>query len=318
MFFKYRLHAYDAWAGYNLVTDRLAASRIRDRKFIALRYARNSFSELPHQVTGFDPVFNNTEAVLGQLTFFRQDFYKTNYVYGFGVTEDVPYGYNISLIGGWYRQLALERPYGGIKADRYIISGNKDFYRFFFRAGAFYRDYELEDAGIVIGGNMFSRMMYWKKVKIRQFTGFNYSGIFNRHAGDLLRINNPFGLYNFNAHHIIGDQRIGLVSETYMYLNYKFLGFKFAPFVTANAVAITPEFGNFSKADIYSGIGGGIRTRNENLVFGTVELRGIFFPRQIDGEPVYKILLNTNLCYRYNSNYVSKPDITRLNVDDGL
>jgi len=37
---------------------------------------------------------------VGQFTFFRQDFYKTNYIYGFGTTEDVPQGYNVAVTFG--------------------------------------------------------------------------------------------------------------------------------------------------------------------------------------------------------------------------
>ncbi|WP_276133788.1 hypothetical protein [Polluticoccus soli] len=318
MFFKYDRRAYDGWFGYNLITDKLIANRIRDRKFISARYARNIFDQVPEQVTGFDPIFNNTETVLGQITFFRQNFYKTNYVFGFGITEDIPYGYNVSVTGGWQKQLWLERPYAGIKADRYYISPGKDFYRFFFRTGAFYRGYTLEDAGLLIGTNMFTRMFTAGSTRIRQFSSVSYSGIFNRYAGDVLRINNPFGLYNFNSRWITGDQRIGVLSETYFYLKYSILGFRFAPFVTVNAVTITPEQESFQKADIYTAIGGGIRVRNNALVFGTMELRGLYFPRDVAGEPSYKILLNTNLRYRYNSNFVVKPDIITLNLDDGL
>jgi hypothetical protein len=317
MFFKYSMHAYDVWGGYNLITDRLIAARIRDRKFISARYAKFRFTDVPEQVTGFDPIFNNTETVLGQITFFRQNFYKTNYIFGFGITEDIPYGYNVSLTGGWQRQLDLERPYAGIKADRFYISPGKDFYRFFFRSGAFYRGYALEDAGVVIGANMFTRLFKAGSTRIRQYSSLSYSGIFNRYAGDVLRINNPFGLYNFNSRWITGDQRIGVLSETYFYLKYSFLGFRFAPFVTVNAVTLTPEQESFQKADVYTGIGGGLRVRNNALVFGTMELRAIYFPREVEGEARYKIMLNTNLRYRYNSNFVTKPDIITLNLDDG-
>lgn len=318
LFYKYGMHAYDVWAGYN-ITDRRTMNKgtRRNRKFISLRYARNVFYDVPYQVGDrFDPLFNNMQAILGQVTFFRQDFYKMNYVYGFGITEDIPYGYNLSLVGGWHRQLDLDRPYGGIKFDRYVVPKTGEFYRFYFRGGAFYNKYELQDAEILVGINMFSRLWQWKQTKARQYMRLSYAGIFNRKTSELLRVNNPFGLQSFSDGTIRGDQRLNYLSETYVYLPRKILGFSFAPFVLLNAVALVPEKEPFKKSDIFTGIGGGIRSRNENLVFGTIELRGIYFPRKVEGQPAFKILFNANLRYRYNSNYISKPDIPMLNTDD--
>ena len=318
VFYRYSLNAFDSWIGYNIASEKLNTTKIRDRRFLSLRYAQNIVDQQPYQVNGgFHPLFNDVQLALAQITFFRQDFYKTNYIYGFGITEDIPYGYNIAVTGGWHKQLYLERPYAGLRAERYIVSKAGEFYRLYFRGGSFYEKLGLEDGALVIGGSAFSRLMQWKNVKIRQYMSLSYSGLFNRRSTELLRINNPFGLHNFHQQHINGDQRIGVFSESYFYLKYQLLSFKFAPFITANAVAITPPLGNFTKADIYTGIGGGIRSRNENLVFGTIELRSIFFPRRVEGEPAFKIMLNTDLRYRYNSNYVNKPSIIDPNFDDG-
>jgi hypothetical protein len=99
-----------------------------------------------------------------------------------------------------------------------------------------------------------------------------------------------------------------------MFLKYKLLGFKFAPFVFADATFLTPQQ-NFSKSDAYYGIGWGVRTRNENLVFGTIEARMVYFPRNVPQNNRFKILTTINLQFRYNTTYVNKPDIVQLNVD---
>jgi hypothetical protein len=69
------------------------------------------------------------------------------------------------------------------------------------------------------------------------------------------------------------------------------------------------------KSGFYYGLGGGIRIRNENIVFGTLELRVIYFPRKSQQNNALKLTLNTNLRFRYNNNYVKAPDIIQLNSD---
>jgi hypothetical protein len=67
------------------------------------------------------------------------------------------------------------------------------------------------------------------------------------------------------------------------------------------------------KGDLYSAIGAGVRTRNENLVFGTMELRASFYPRTINNMPVWNITFNTALQYKYNSTLVRRPDFVAVN-----
>jgi hypothetical protein len=259
--------------------------------------------------------FNDRQAVLGQFTFFRQDFYKTNYIYGFGTTEDVPEGYNVALTGGWYKQLYLERPYSGVDANLYVTTKKGDFIQYFLRSGAFLHKGQLQDAGVLIGSGIYSRLFLLSRIKIRQYVNLSYSRQFNRLGIDPLTINNIFGLRYFSGDSTFGYQRMTFHSETTFFLNYKFLGFKFAPYAFADLSFLTPDREAFSKSSLYHGLGAGIRTRNENLVFRTIELRFAYFPRRTMQNEPFKIILNTGIQFRYNNTYVKAPDIIQLNTD---
>ncbi|RYD57147.1 MAG: hypothetical protein EOP56_10120 [Sphingobacteriales bacterium] len=316
-FYQYRNISFDGWAGINIGCEKLLKNQaVRDRRFLSARYAKSDFDKVPGQIgDAYYGGFNNMQLALGQITFFRQDYYKTNYIYGFGVTEDIPYGYNISLIGGWTKQLKLERPYAGFRAEKYTVTSGGTFYQHFLRSGGFLNHKKMEDVSILAGSSVITKLMTYRKMKVRQYFGVSYARLFNKFTNDWLRINNPFGLRDFNDWYPGGYQRISLQSETSMFTNYMFLGFKFAPFVSLNASLLTPDKTVLHKSDIYTGIGGGVRTRNENLVFNTVEIRGIFFPRRAEGQPMFKLNLTTNLRYRYNSNYITRPDFVYVNAE---
>src|SRR4029079_15811703 len=104
-------------------------------------------------------------------------------------------------------------------------------------------------------------------------------------------------------------------TETIFFLKLKVLGFKFAPIATADMVFLTSEREKSLHSGFYSGFGGGIRTRNENVLLGTIELRFMYFLRKSQQHDAFKLTLATNLRFRYNSNYVKAPDIIQVNYD---
>jgi hypothetical protein len=317
VFYKYRYRVRDAWVGWNLGTERfLANTSVRDRKFLGVRYLNTHFYQTPDQVGDrFNFRFNDRQAVLAQFTFFRQDFYKTNYIYGFGTTEDVPEGYNVALTSGWYKQLFLERPYAGVDANRYVVTPKGGFIQYFLRSGAFLHAHRLEDASLLIGSSYYSPLFVFSRLKIRQYLNLSFTRLWNRVGLDPLTIDNVFGLRYFSGDSTFGYQRITLHSETTLFANYKLLGFKFAPFAFGDLSLLTPEGQDFSKSSLYHGIGAGMRTRNENLVFGTIELRLVYFPRKTQQNDSFKIMLTSNIQFRYNNTYVKAPDIVQLNTD---
>ncbi len=315
---QYSYTNFDVWAGYNLFLEDILRgdNSNRERKFLSLRYLNQHFIELPeifkHQ---YNYVYNSKEAVLGRLTFFKQDFIKTQYIYGFGVTEDVPYGYNISLTAGWWKQLDLSRPYAGVNVDYYVAKSEGAFAQYYLRTGAYFHQNTVQDASILAGFRYFSKLIFTGNVKIRESIRATYTQLFNRITSEPLRIDNPFGLREVGTDSLYGIQRASVQTETTVFTNIRLYKFKLAPFVYADVSALRAEHDPFSQTNIYTGIGGGLRTRNESLIFGTIELKAIWFPRTIPGNTAFRITLNSDIRYRYNTQYVQAPDIARLNTD---
>ncbi len=316
IFYKYRYDLVDAWAGYSIAINQLTATNntIRDRRFLAFRYYKRNFTELPTQIRkNFDPVFNTTEMGLLQLTLYRQDYYKTRYVYGFGTTEDIPYGYNIAIVAGLQRQLYLQRPYAGLSASQFITTSQGDFIKLYLRTGGFLYDKNIQDGSILVGASAFSRIFFWGSTLVRGFANLNYTQLFNRVTYAPLHINNTYGLRGFLSDSAFGTQRLSLQLETEFYLKGQILGFRFAPFPYADLSLITPENKPYSQSSLYTSLGGGLRARNPNLVFETIELRAYFFPGAPNNMRGFKVILLSNLKFRYTSNYITAPDVVQLN-----
>lgn len=311
-FYKYQYTTFDAWAGYNLDVNKLLTNKVQDKKFVSIRYLKNQFSESPFQTAGhYNFRYDNRQAVLGGITFFKQKFYKTNYIYGFGTTEDMPYGYNVALTAGWYKQADLKRFYAGIDANKYVYTGKGYFIQYFLRTGAFFKD-GMQDVNLLLGTSIYSKLFLYRNLKLRQYINVSYARQFNRIALDQLNVGNSFGVRYFRADSALGDERLSLYSETFFFLNTKIFGFKFSPFAFGNVSFLKPEDRSISKTGAYYGLGGGLRTHNENLVLQTVELRLAYFPRKIN-QNSFKLTFNANIRFKYSSNYVRAPEIIQVN-----
>jgi hypothetical protein len=319
---SYKYNLFDAWAGYSIGIKLLTATNntIRDRRFLAIRYYNRDFTQEPKLVQAspfFDPVFNSSQAILAQFTFFRQDYYKTQYVYGFGTTEDLPYGYNIAATIGLHRQshngMVLERPYAGVNASQYVATNKGDFIQFYLRTGGFLHNGNIQDGSYLVGATGYSRIFFLNSTKIRQYINVGFTQLYNRTTYAPLRINNEFGPRGFLSDSAYGTRRLSLQLETAFYLKYKFLGFQFAPFPYGDLTLIAPEKGSFIQSALYTSLGGGIRARNQNLVFETIEIRSFFFPAAPANMRGFKVVVSSNIRFRYSSNYITAPDLVRLN-----
>jgi hypothetical protein len=317
--FKYSYRLADAWAGYNLG----ARSNIRQnlntrlKRFIALRGIHQTFDHIPDiYQTHYNFSYSNLASVLGAFTIFEQDYYHTNFLYGFGRNEDVPEGFSLSFTGGWSNRNNLSRPYLGFDYQRNYFSDRKNYINYTIRAGAFINEGNLEDISFLTSVEYFTRLRKLGKSKwlLRHFI----SGSITQQArivlnGPLL-LSSIYGIPQLSNENIRASTRVTCNMESVFYNTWKFFGFSFAPFSFVN-LSYLKQIGvvNFSKGDIYTAIGAGIRTRNENLVFGTMELRTFYFPRTTGNLVPWNISFTTNLIYKYNSQFIRKPDFAVVN-----
>ena len=311
-FRSYTYYVKDFWIGYNIGIKNKVENR--NRYFVGLRTYGQSFSHLPAQETELDTlVYTNEQYVLGTLTFYNQNFYRTNYVYGFGRTEDVPYGTRISLLFGRAKKFDTFRPYIGAEFDKSVFMKNGDFQQYSVRAGGLKNGDKLEDITLLASASLFRRLIHWKSFKIRQSVDISYTTILNQVGNRPLRIDNDFGIKSFQADSLVGTQRLNVGLETAVYLRPSLLGFKFAPFIFTEMAMIAPKNQTLFKQKPYFALGGGVRTRNENLIFGTIELRMFYFPRVTEDLSHFRLTVSSNLRVKYSSGFVKAPAFIKYN-----
>lgn len=315
--YKYAYYNIDGWFGYSLDSKRslYEEKEIRVHKFAAIRGFYQHFLTVPTKYkTEYDYRFADFNGALASINVFKQVFYKTNFIYGFGRAEDVPEGFSLSLTSGWVNKQDAKRPYVGL--DGQLNNFFKDGYyiSYTFRAGGYFYRHRFEDVDLLFNLDKFTKL---KKLNpnwyFRCFLSAGITAQVNPVLNAPLFLNSIYGLPYFDNGTVNSDLRTTVKAETVFFNTKKLLGFRFAPFLFTDLSLLKPIKQQFNKSDLYSAVGGGIRTRNENLVFGTMELKGYYFPRTNETMNSWKIELNTDIRFKFNSTFIKRPDFVIAN-----
>lgn len=315
--YKYSYRNVDVWYGYNFGSQRLLYKNMqtRVRKFIAVRTLYQQFTDIPNKNhTIYDYRYANITGLLSSLSIFKQETYRANFIYGFGRNEDVPEGFSASLIGGWTRKEDRNRPYFGIDALKSHFNKKGFYSTYTFKVGGYLYSKRLEDIDILFNVDHFTMLRkLGGKWLNRNFFSAGFTKQINPVLNQPINLNSIFGLPYFWGNPGPADLRGTIKGETVFFNMQKFWGFRMAPFVFGDMSMLTPINQPFRKSSLYSSIGAGVRTRNENLTLGTIELRAYYFPRTLPGMKNFKVEIGTNIRFKYNTTFIRKPDFVMPN-----
>jgi len=316
--YKYAYGMMDGWMGINIgaglrVKDNL---QTRLRKFISFRAVSKRFSEIPDTAyKKYDIHYSNIDAGLIAFNIFKQEYYHTSFIYGFGRNEDVPEGYSFSVISGLTQRNMRTRPYLGLDYERDYFTNQKNYTNFIIKLGGYLHNGSLEDISFLSSVNYFTSLKKlsnpkWSK---RSFVQISATQQLNTILNEPLYLRSEFGIPTFKNDNIQAATRASCNIESVYYNMVKYYGFSFAPFIFINSSYIKLIGEDLQKGSIYTALGLGCRTRNENLVFGTIELKAYYYPRTISNMTPLNVSLTTGLRFRYNSQLIRRPDFVQMN-----
>lgn len=311
---RYRYYQFESWLGFNTASRRSPVNEEKNklRLLTGLRILTKKFTLRPRKYQSiYNWQFADLTAILGSMTFYRQNFLKTQYIYGFGRTEDIPEGILISFTAGHTIKQDLSRPFIGINFQQYGFNKRNNYIDVTARSEGYLGDHGLEDINLLASVNYFDHLkMLGKKWKQRFFLSFSAARQINTKLNEPLFLTNDFGLPEYGRVYIGGDSRVSAKAESVFFSPWVLAGFRFAPIAFANVTAFQPYDKRLS---LYSSFGGGMRARNESLIFGTIEIKGFYFPgANYKGESL-GLSLSTNVVFKYNTQFIKKPDFIQVN-----
>ena len=314
-FLNYSYLLTDAWSAYTLIhyKNKVQELKSRDGHYLSGRFFRQSFFDKPIQPAALkSPTYNDQWYVLGSLNFFRQNFYKTRYISEFGKTEDIPYGHFFSVYVGTQYTSFRYRLYSGAEYEREYVFSDGSFARIQFLAGGFFHKNDLEDFILRYDGYWYSKVLFFQTFKIRQMFSSTYAIALHPVLVGPLNVNGSNGIDGFSSNYPSGLQRIVVHSETSCWAPYIVYGFRFVFFASEEIAAIGPNNGFLTDNKLYCGFGGGVRIKNENLIFKSFELKMFYYPNIPPDGTKFRIGISTSLGVSFSQPLIHAPSFISM------
>ena len=217
---------------------------------------------------------------LGNIAFIQHRYYRTNLLYDFGQTENIPYGFLVNLTSGiidnsirtrWYISTALA---AGKRIERLGYGAGK-----------------VSFSGCPVGGTIklgilkmqilyFTDIVRFGGFRFRQFFKTEYLTGMNRFSDDSIDFSIAENIRGVGyKHKVTGTQHLLLSSDTVVFTPWRVKGITITLFSFADVDIIGSSHRKIFSQNYYSGLGLGIRLHSETIGIKTVELRFTWYPR---------------------------------------
>jgi hypothetical protein len=299
---KYNLQDY--WLSRSFLINRESVSRI----IIGARYTNNNVFDRPYILPNSYYYLQNYRMYLGSAALSIQKYYKTNLIYGYGRTEDIPYGALFRVTAGReYNEFNEFKKRTYLGAEIALGKSSKSLGYFYTSAGlsAFLNGNQTRQGLLSLSMKYFSNLIIVGNNMIRNFIYINYTRGFDRNTDEFLIFNSDNGFSGFKNDSVSGTQRLSVSLESVLFSPVNLLGFRFAFFGFTNLSFLSRTNEIIGNGYTLSGIGLGIRIRNENTVFNTIQVSFGYFPNP----PSYSKINNLTI----SGEQMLKPD----NFDSG-
>ncbi len=311
---NYHYDTKDFWLGYQLFF-RTKLNKINRRHIIQLRHIENNFNIRPiNFLAQLDKNYQNINANFLSVTVFNQQIIRTKYLYGFGRNEDLPIGQSFSMTLGKYVRDINSILYGGVKFEKYKLHPSGTYSHLNINIGSSYAEKQYQDFRFLSSFEVIGKLMYFENGSPYRHTfKVSIAQTLNNKFNEALLIYSNYGIPQLNKEQIKGGTRISSNWEWVLYNAKTIYGFKSSPFMFANLTYIRAIHVAKNTGGIFTVVGTGTRIRNENLIFGTIELKCFYLPRTDLQVSPWNFSLITNLKFKYNSSIIRKPDFVEIN-----
>lgn len=264
----------DYWLARSFLIDRQSLTRI----IIGMRYIHNNVYKRPE----IDPYsflsLQKYKLFLSSISYSRQNFMKTNYLYNYGRTEDVPYGMITHFTTGREISEFRERTWIGTGITAGGTPFNKGYFKASLSTGLFLNEMKGEQGLIDISVSYFTELMEIGDWRIRNFISTSYTQGFNRYSDEYLVLDGESSVTGFKNDSLMGSRRLTLNLETVLFSPVRLYGFGMVIFGFADMGILGTTSNSILPEAPVTAIGTGLRLRNDNLVISTFQIRIGYYP----------------------------------------
>lgn len=269
---KYNLQDY--WLSRSFLVNKESVSRI----IIGGRYTNNNVFNHPLILPESYYNLQKYKIFLVSAALSIQKYTKANLIYGYGRTEDIPYGALLKITAGREFNEFKQRTYVGGEVSFAKSVRSLGYFYTYGGLSTYLNKNHTEQGVLSLGVNYFSNLLYLGTAKIRNFVNVQYTRGFGRYTNEYLKFINDNGFTGFKNDTVNGTQRLSVSLESVLFSHVNLYGFRFAFFGFTDFSFLSGTNEMLGRGYGLSSIGVGVRIRNDNLVFNTLQIRISYFP----------------------------------------
>jgi hypothetical protein len=298
----------DFWAGKSFTLDPEDGSA-NTNLIVAGRLSGLNYSERP-----FDPVdyriFENSTIYLAGAGIISRSFYKDRFVEGFGITEDIPLGYAVTIAAGFEKRELSDRWYFGFESIHSTFIQTRGYLSGRFGFGVFRNINTWEQTTYNLNIIYHSLLFENDNWKYRFFSNFDVLLGYKRISGEEIHLSSHSGLRGIDMLLVRGTKRTVLNLETRIFSPYELLGFIIGGIAFTDFGLIAKPTRSFFSSRFYQAYGFGLRIRNESIVTATFGLSLAFNPYNPRNNGArFTVLFSTSISLGIRQIGYSKPFI---------
>ncbi len=287
--------------------------RDRTRLIVSGRVSRTDYLVRPAVSLTENRLYHNRFLAIGSLGFSQRRFFKDQLIFGYGRTEDIPYGASFEVLGGHEWGEFYNRYYYGARISQANFIGKIGYLASSFVIEGYLNDNNWEQGVIRTDFRFISSLIDLNRWKFRQFITINYTRGLDRFTEEFIDIRDRNGIRGLTSHTLRGSQRFLINFETVSFTPLEVLNFRFALFGFYDLGFINSGDKNIFKSKSQQGFGLGLRVRNDNLTFKTIEIRLAFYPDAPIGLDNFDLDFSGRSGFRFSDFLIGRPQINNFN-----
>jgi hypothetical protein len=305
--FKTKNYLHDLWLArsFDLGDRRNIGASVRTRHV--------HYNERPLVKIDSNEFYQNSSLLLGSFFYSKINYLKSQNIYSFNITEDIPVGHFYSVIFGRQWTEFGPRIYAGIGTSNSVYT-KFGYLQLNTDIGSFIKDGMFQNRIIELNSVYITPLINLGNTTSRVYLRMNIFDGQDLSIPVTRSLSENDGFRDFEGLQLRGNRVISINLEAIFFTPVFFYGFRIAPFGYIDHGYVKESRIELPYERLYSGIGGGLRIKNEGLVFNTFEIRFTHFPNFPENGQTYALEFSFTTPRLFRSPNVRKPKLPAIEL----
>jgi hypothetical protein len=287
----------------------------------SFRFANANFLKRPYVSQDTNYFYHDRSLFLANFSLIQLKYYLSSRVYGFGVTEDIPYGCKFNILIGFEKDQFVNRPYigGGISFGKHFKYPG--YLLFNLEYGSYYSNGETQDRVLKFRLLNIGNLYHLSRYSLRPFFNIDFQSGRNMSDPDSKAVINGRWtsiVSGLKKEGLKGQEKLTLNFESVLFTPWYWLGFKFAMLSYIDLGWVSQQELLKKNPSFYGNVGVGVRIKNESWIFETITLGFAYFLSAPAGSSRMGFIFDGSDPRLFRNLNPGKPDIIRLDQSPEL